>query len=160
MIRRIIESGLARAIPWGLLMRRRMWQVTRPISIGVRALVIEDGRLLLVRGHGQSFWTLPGGSVQRRELLAETAIREVREETGCIVRVDRLLGMYSHFLEGKSDHVAVFVCYPIKQTTLRLNIEIVEARFWSMQDLPLCVADVQKRLDDYHTASDACFSSS
>src|SRR3954447_10710604 len=82
---------LLTAITYG---RRAWWFVRRPVTIGVRSLVLDGEQLLLVRAHGQSRWTLPGGAVNRNEPLAETARRETREETGCEVEIERLLGMY------------------------------------------------------------------
>jgi ADP-ribose pyrophosphatase YjhB (NUDIX family) len=56
--------------------------------VGVGAVVVDEGRVLLVlRGteplRGQ--WSLPGGLLELGEALAEGVIREVREETGLIV---------------------------------------------------------------------------
>jgi ADP-ribose pyrophosphatase YjhB (NUDIX family) len=49
-------------------------------------VLIDDGRLLMVASrypnHAQPLWNLPGGRQQPGELLSETAVREVFEETG------------------------------------------------------------------------------
>jgi len=57
--------------------------------VGVGAVVIQDGRVLLVRranepNRGQ--WSIPGGTVELGETLAQAATREVWEE--CRVRVE------------------------------------------------------------------------
>jgi 8-oxo-dGTP diphosphatase len=55
----------------------------------------EQGRLLLIkRGHepGAGLWSLPGGRVEPGETDAEALVREMREETGLVVRAGRLLG--------------------------------------------------------------------
>lgn len=57
----------------------------RPPAVGVSALVVRDGRLLLGlrRGaHGAGTWAPPGGAVDGGEQPAATALRELEEETG------------------------------------------------------------------------------
>lgn len=59
----------------------------RPI-VGVGAVIIDAGRVLLVRrGHApmKGEWSLPGGGLEVGETLAEGVRREVREETGLVV---------------------------------------------------------------------------
>jgi ADP-ribose pyrophosphatase YjhB (NUDIX family) len=57
-------------------------------------LAIHNGRVLLVastyRSHAQPLWNLPGGRVAPSELLRDTVIREVREETGLRAKVSEL----------------------------------------------------------------------
>lgn len=53
--------------------------------VGVGAVVIKDGRVLLARRGNppmQGHWTLPGGVLELGETLLEGVAREVREETG------------------------------------------------------------------------------
>jgi len=57
-------------------------------------LAVHDGHVLLVASRypnqPQPLWNLPGGRQQHGELLAETVVREVLEETGLRVEVDQL----------------------------------------------------------------------
>lgn len=58
--------------------------------LGVSAVIVRDGRVLLVRRARGAFagrWSLPGGKVEHGETLADALRREVREETGLDVRV-------------------------------------------------------------------------
>jgi acetyl-CoA carboxylase carboxyl transferase subunit beta len=58
--------------------------------VGVGVVLVEDGRILLVRrGHdpGKGLWAVPGGKVQPGESLVAAAMREAREETGLEVSV-------------------------------------------------------------------------
>lgn len=59
--------------------------------------VIYDaaGRLLLQRRADNGYWGLPGGRMDPGESISHTAVRETREETGLLVTVRRLIGVYS-----------------------------------------------------------------
>jgi len=62
--------------------------------VGVGAVVVKDGRVLLVRrGHEPSKgqWSLPGGMLELGEGLMAGAVREVEEETGLLVEVVELV---------------------------------------------------------------------
>lgn len=121
--------------------RRILWRVLGPRTIGVRGVVIDDdGRVLLVRhSYGQSWWHLPGGGVKRRESLAEATLRELEEEVGVRVvgGVDGLeqFATYSNLAEGKSDHVTVFLVRRWSREDPSAG-EIAESRFFSLDDLP------------------------
>lgn len=68
-----------------------------------------DGQILLVRRNHEPMlgrWSFPSGFVDAGEVVPEAAVREVREEAGVEVRIDRLLGVYSH--PGDS---VVFIAY-------------------------------------------------
>ena len=70
----------------------------------VGAIVIDDGRLLLVRrgrGPAAGEWTVPGGRVERDELLEEAVVRELAEETGIEGVCGDLVGVVERFDEGE-----------------------------------------------------------
>jgi 8-oxo-dGTP diphosphatase len=52
------------------------------------------GRVLLVRVAARG-WEMPGGQVEEDEDLVAALKREIEEESGCRVNVDRLIGVYS-----------------------------------------------------------------
>ena len=63
---------------------------------GAAAIIFDDaGRLLLQRRQDNGLWGLPGGAMDVGEKIADTVVREVREETGYDVEVVRLIGVYS-----------------------------------------------------------------
>ncbi|GGO74587.1 NUDIX hydrolase [Nocardioides deserti] len=51
-------------------------------------------------------WTLPGGGVELDETVEEGAVREVREETGYDVRLDRLLTVDTYVIPASRRHLA------------------------------------------------------
>lgn len=64
--------------------------------VAVSGLFYNDqGQILLVRTPHRG-WECPGGQVECGEDLIEAVVREVQEETGCIVHVDRLVGVYTN----------------------------------------------------------------
>lgn len=54
----------------------------------------DAGRLLLVRQRDDDAWSTPGGFIEPDERPADAAVREAWEETGLLVRPERLLGVY------------------------------------------------------------------
>jgi ADP-ribose pyrophosphatase YjhB (NUDIX family) len=60
-------------------------------------VVADDrGAILLIRRSDNDLWTIPGGAMEPGESIAETAVRETKEETGLDIELDRLVGIYSN----------------------------------------------------------------
>ena len=55
----------------------------------------SDARILLMQRADNGHWGLPGGHVEPGESVSQATVREVLEETGCTVEVERLIGVYS-----------------------------------------------------------------
>jgi ADP-ribose pyrophosphatase YjhB (NUDIX family) len=55
----------------------------------------EQGRIVLHRRADNGLWALPGGAMELGEALADTVVREVREETGLNVEPGYVIGVYS-----------------------------------------------------------------
>lgn len=77
------------------------------VAVGV-IIELDGGIVLGKRAHDPNLgqWSFPSGFVDAGELLEHAAAREVVEETGLEVSIDRLLGVYS--TEGER---TVFVAY-------------------------------------------------
>lgn len=61
---------------------------------GADALVLREGRVLLVRRRDSGLWAMPGGLVEVGDTLAGAAVRELQEETGLRGRATRYLGYF------------------------------------------------------------------
>lgn len=55
----------------------------------------EQGRILLQRRSDNNSWSVPGGAMELGESISDAAVREVKEETGYDVVIQRLVGIYS-----------------------------------------------------------------
>lgn len=132
------EGALTLAYNAILVARGGFRRLTRPSQVGVRILVPRGDTVLLVRHRGgRRPWSLPGGGISRGESLVEAACREVREEACCEVTLDHMLGVYHAFYEGMSNYTIVFVCAPLGEAAAPVaDLEIVDARFFPLDDLP------------------------
>lgn len=131
----------------------RLYQVylflARPLTLGVRVMLIREGRVLLVRQTYMDGWFMPGGRIEKGETLEQAARREALEEVGVGINSISLLGVYSNFKEWKSDHNVLFFSDDFQLTGVT-DHEIAEFRFFPLAALP---ADLwpghRRRLQEY-----------
>lgn len=121
-----------------LTFRRLQRMVVRPVELGVRVLVPNENRMLLVRHRGGKLpWALPGGGVERGESPTTTSIREVQEEAGCLSEPRYLHGLFHAYGGGLTNYITVLVLKPLGPAQAPVaDLEIVDARFFCMHDLP------------------------
>jgi len=132
---------------------------------GVAGLVLDDqGRLLIQQRSDTGTWGLPGGMVDPGEPPARAVVREVYEETGLVVRPERLAGVIGpqHIVYPNSDVVEVtstaFVCSVLGGRLEALDGESIALRFVPLGDVPASAfLDVYPLTELLHARGSAWF---
>jgi ADP-ribose pyrophosphatase YjhB (NUDIX family) len=111
-------------------------RIIRPLFQVFAAAVIfdENKNILLVKSTYQRFhpWGLPGGSLEYGEHPEEAVIREVWEETGLNVSIERLLLVNSWL----PDRVGLYYLCRIMDGTFHPTEEVSEFAYFSLEALP------------------------
>jgi ADP-ribose pyrophosphatase YjhB (NUDIX family) len=110
-------------------------------KVDVRGVVVEDGRVLLVREIGETSWTLPGGWADVGETPSKAVEKEVREEAGVEVRAARVLGVYDRDFRGRPQWPAhvyklYVLCERVAGAPAGDGVETEEASFFAESELP------------------------
>jgi 8-oxo-dGTP diphosphatase len=109
---------------------------------GVGAIVVDgDGRLLFGRRSDTGRWSVVAGMVEPGEQPAETVVREVREETGVDVVVERVLGVATHPVDypngDRCNYFSVtFLCRAVGGAARVNDDESLEVGWFDPADLP------------------------
>jgi 8-oxo-dGTP diphosphatase len=104
----------------------------------VGAIAVHDGRLLLVRRGrppGIGRWSVPGGRVEKNELLAEAVARELHEETGLVGVCGPLVGWVERFAEDHHFVVLDFEVTVLDDTGAVAGDDAVEVRWVPRADV-------------------------
>ena len=132
------------------------------LAVGCSAAVFDDQqKILLIKRADNGMWAVPGGYMESGESLTEACAREVLEETGLNVQVQRLISVYTnpHLLltypDGNRWQLVVlhFAARPLSGELTSSN-ESTEVQFFSeveAQDLEMNPFD-QLRISDAFTA--------
>jgi ADP-ribose pyrophosphatase YjhB (NUDIX family) len=115
------------------------WVYYAKNATGAALAVIENERVLLVRRAHEPYkgqWMLPAGFVEYGEFAEESAVREAEEETGLLVEVTGLWGLYY----GTDDprNVAHLAVYEARRVggTLQAGDDADELGFFGPAELP------------------------
>lgn len=111
-------------------------------KLGAAAIILNDlDQVLLVKhSYGPLNWELPGGGAEAKESIVDTALREVREETGLQVIAQHLVGIYYEH-ETDMHHFVIRCTTSGSALTFQPNSEISDCAYWSPTDLPRPISD-------------------
>ena len=115
---------------------------TRGMTLGVRAMLVREGSVLLVKHSYLPGWYFPGGGVEAGESAGEALSRELMEEAGVtLTGPAALFGVYRHPAPPQRDHVVFYVCREWRREVERpRSREIVAAELFPLADLPVDAA--------------------
>ena len=105
-------------------------------KVAAKSIVERDGNILMVRRANQpgyGLWSMPGGYVDRGEVVEQAASREVLEETGLKVEVDRLIGVFS-----EESHPVIVIAFVSQEAggVLQAGPEALDVGFFNPCQLP------------------------
>lgn len=118
--------------------RRLYWRALEPSILGVRALILREGHVMLVRHTYQPGLYLPGGKVERGETGHGAMCREVAEECALVVQRARLAGIYSNREINRNDQILLYCVeeFTPGPRSFHQGLEIAEAAFFPLDALP------------------------
>jgi 8-oxo-dGTP pyrophosphatase MutT (NUDIX family) len=131
-LRRRFEPAIRRVLHF-------YWRFTRSMTLGVRAVVLDEaGRVFLVKHSYVTGWHLPGGGVEVGETAVESLARELVEEGNIVIEGTPVLhGIFYNRRVSRRDHVAVYVVREFRQLGVpEPNSEIVATGFFAIGELP------------------------
>ena len=141
MLTRLFASVFNRlSIPW----QRRVLRVgVERFFVGVVGVCTDGERVLLARHRvGDPRWRLPGGYLEPNEAVVECLRREFREELGADVVVDGIIDVTAGY---RYPRVEIVLRCHVDGALGRLSDELVEARYFGLDELPPLRID-QRRL--------------
>lgn len=113
-------------------------------KIDSRAAIFKEGKILLVKEKNGT-WSLPGGWVDVDLSVKENIIKEVKEEAGLDVTADKVIAVQDrekHNLPVYAYKVCkIFILCTVTGGAFKENIETVESRYFSLNELPLLATE-------------------
>ncbi len=126
--------------------------------VGANVAIFNDtGQVLLTRRQDNDQWCLPGGHMDLGETLDQTAMREAQEETGLVLQLERLVGLYSSYYppgtfgENSPARAILVALFRAHATggNLTLNAEVTEFGWFDPDRLPQdLIPNHMKRIHD------------
>ncbi len=114
----------------------------RPI-VGVGAVIVESGRVVLIRRRYEPLagqWSLPGGTLELGETLEAGTAREMLEETGLVVEIGPVIEVFDRIMFDDGNRVRYhfvlvdYLCWPVSGE-LRAGSDVDDAAYAAPEEL-------------------------
>ncbi|MCU4987947.1 NUDIX hydrolase [Bacillus cereus] len=102
----------------------------------------EHGEILLQKRGDFHAWGFPGGAMEIEESAAETAIREIKEETGYDVEINELIGVYTKYFQSypngdRAQSILIFFSCSITGGEKKVDgDETLDLKFFPLNKMP------------------------
>lgn len=109
-------------------------------KLDTRAAIFDQGRILLVKETQSDTWSMPGGWVDFDQSVATNTVKEVREEAGLDVVVDRLVALLDRNRHNPPPYAhgicKAFVLCSVLGGEFSPNLETSASGYFDLDDLP------------------------
>ncbi|UTR15977.1 8-oxo-dGTP diphosphatase [Salipaludibacillus sp. LMS25] len=111
-------------------------------------ILIRDGEVLLLKKPSRGWWVAPGGKMELRESILESATREYKEETGILLRDPQLRGIFTFVIEEKGEVVKEWMMFTFRSSDFSGHLlpvspegELAWVPIEQINDLPMAMGD-------------------
>lgn len=138
-------------------MRNYLWRIKNFVSswfvhktVGARALVVNEGKVLLIKHSYISGWYTIGGAVEKGETPVQAIQRELWEEVGvrCLA-LPKLFHVYHNTREKRDDYIVFYLVDHFEKEIVS-SAEILDEKWFELHDLPHDISPAtQRRIEEY-----------
>ncbi len=105
-------------------------------KIGATVAIIQNAKILMTKREDFEVWCLPGGHTDEGESVAETAVREAREEIGLDIELTRFVGVYTRVGGEYTIHLNLFAAQPVGGEIKLQTNEVIAIDTFAPEALP------------------------
>lgn len=132
------------------LLKNAIFSILAKRTIGVRVLLINEGKILLVKHTYQLDWYTIGGGVEPGETPREAMVRELKEEVGVTLTEPlELFSIYYSRNEKRDDYIIFYIGHGCTEEKVS-SPEIAEKKWFCHSELPDDLSPAtRRRIDEY-----------
>ncbi|MGM1047009.1 MAG: NUDIX domain-containing protein [Bacillota bacterium] len=112
-------------------------------KVGVGAVILDENNCILLvlrkKSPEAGYWSLPGGKVEYMEKVENAVIREIKEELGIDIEIERLLCVTNHIVQSENVHwvAPTFVAHIINGNVQNKEPHALqEVQWFPIDDIP------------------------